>query len=50
MDFIGQLSQQLGVDSNQAQGLAGSLLGLVQGSVKEKLGPEAGGRPYGGCP
>jgi hypothetical protein len=41
MDFIGQLSQQLGVDSNQAQGLAGSLLGLVQGTVKEKLGPDA---------
>jgi hypothetical protein len=41
MDFIGQLSQQLGVDSNQAQGLAGSLLGLVQGTLKEKLGPDA---------
>jgi hypothetical protein len=41
MDFIGQLSQQLGVDNNQAQGLAGSLLKLVQGTVKEKLGPEA---------
>lgn len=41
MDFIGQLSQQLGVDSNQAQGLAGSLLELVQGTVKEKMGPEA---------
>ncbi|OJT17470.1 hypothetical protein BO221_46035 [Archangium sp. Cb G35] len=41
MDFIGQLSQQLGVDSNQAQGLAGSLLKLVQGTVKEKMGPEA---------
>jgi hypothetical protein len=41
MDLIGQLSQQLGVDSNQAQGLAGSLLKLVQGTVKEKMGPEA---------
>ncbi|WNG25013.1 DUF2780 domain-containing protein [Cystobacter fuscus] len=41
MDFIGQLSQQLGVDSNQAQGLAGSLLKLVQGTVKEKISPEA---------
>ncbi|MCY1076280.1 hypothetical protein OV287_17520 [Archangium sp. miwbw1] len=41
MDFIGQLSQQLGVDSQQAQGLAGSLLGLVRGTVKEKMGPEA---------
>ncbi len=41
MDFIGQLSQQLGVDNNQAQGLAGSLLKLVQGTVKEKMGTEA---------
>ncbi|MET0401781.1 MAG: DUF2780 domain-containing protein [Cystobacter sp.] len=41
MDFIGQLSRQLGVDSHQAQGLAGSLLQLVQGTVKEKLGVEA---------
>jgi hypothetical protein len=41
MDFIGQLSQQLGVDSTQAQGLAGSLLKLVQGTVKEKLGADA---------
>jgi len=41
MDFIGQLSQQLGVDNQQAQGLAGSLLKLVQGTVKEKMGPEA---------
>jgi hypothetical protein len=41
MDLIGQLSQQLGVDSNQAQGLAGSLLKLVQGTVKEKLGAQA---------
>ncbi len=41
MDLIGQLSQQLGVDSHQAQGLAGSLLKLVQGTVKEKMGPDA---------
>ncbi|WP_426757129.1 DUF2780 domain-containing protein [Myxococcus sp. Y35] len=41
MDLIGQLSQQLGVDGTQAQGLAGSLLKLVQGTVKEKLGPDA---------
>jgi len=44
MDFIGQLSQQMGVDSHQAQGLAGSLLKLVQGAVKEKMGPEAAGQ------
>ncbi|CAM4019823.1 DUF2780 domain-containing protein [Corallococcus exiguus] len=41
MDLIGQLSQQLGVDGTQAQGLAGSLLKLVQGSVQEKVGPDA---------
>jgi hypothetical protein len=41
MDLIGQLSQQLGVNGTQAQGLAGSLLKLVQGTVQEKLGPEA---------
>ncbi|WP_375757585.1 DUF2780 domain-containing protein [Corallococcus exercitus] len=41
MDLIGQLSQQLGVDGTQAQGLAGSLLKLVQGTVQEKVGPDA---------
>lgn len=41
MDLIGQLSQQLGVNGMQAQGLAGSLLKLVQGTVQEKLGPDA---------
>ncbi|MFP2913639.1 DUF2780 domain-containing protein, partial [Pyxidicoccus sp. 3LFB2] len=41
MDLIGQLSQQLGVNGTQAQGVAGSLLKLVQGTVQEKLGPEA---------
>ncbi|RKI31464.1 hypothetical protein D7Y27_37675 [Corallococcus sp. AB004] len=41
MDLIGQLSQQLGVNGTQAQGLAGSLLKLVQGTVQEKVGPDA---------
>lgn len=41
MDFIGQLSQQLGVQPTQAQGLAGSLMKMVQGAVQEKMGPEA---------
>ncbi len=41
MDLIGQLSQQLGVNGTQAQGVAGSLLKLVQGTVKERLGPDA---------
>ncbi len=41
MDLIGQLTQQLGVNPQQAQGLAGSVLGLVQSTVKEKLGDGA---------
>lgn len=41
MDLIGQLTQHLGVNSQQAQGLAGTVLGLVQGTVKEKLGEDA---------
>jgi hypothetical protein len=44
MDLIGQLTQQLGVNPQQAQGLAGSVLGLVQGAVKEKLGDAAAGQ------
>jgi len=44
MDLIGQLTQQLGVNPQQAQGLAGSVLGLVQGTVKEKLGEGAAGQ------
>jgi len=44
MDLIGQLTQQLGVNPQQAQGLAGSVLGLVQGTVKEKLGDDAAGQ------
>lgn len=44
MDLIGQLTQQLGVNPQQAQGLAGSVLGLVQGAVKEKLGDDAAGQ------
>ncbi|HEX8702485.1 MAG TPA: DUF2780 domain-containing protein [Myxococcaceae bacterium] len=41
MDLIGQLTQQLGVNPQQAQGLAGSVLGMIQGTVKEKLGDGA---------
>jgi hypothetical protein len=41
MDLIGQLSQQLGVDSSQAQGLAGSLLKMVQHTVTDRVGPDA---------
>jgi len=41
MDLIGQLSQQLGVDSSQAQGLAGSLLKMVQHTVTDRVGADA---------
>ncbi|WP_224367790.1 DUF2780 domain-containing protein [Hyalangium versicolor] len=44
MDLIGQLTQQLGVNPQQAQRLAGSVLGLVQSTVKEKLGDDAAGQ------
>ncbi|WP_224245044.1 DUF2780 domain-containing protein [Hyalangium gracile] len=50
MDLIGQLSQQLGVNPQQAQGLAGSVLGLIQGTVKEKLGADAAGQVAGAVP
>lgn len=50
MDLIGQLSQQLGVNGTQAQGVAGALLKLVQGTVKEKLGPDAANQMGGAIP
>jgi hypothetical protein len=46
MDLIGQLSSQLGVSSDQAQGLAGGLMGLVKGAV----GPEAAGQVAAAVP
>lgn len=38
MDLIATLSSQLGVDTNGAKGLAGSVLGLLQQQVSKKLG------------
>ena len=38
MDLIGQLSSQFGIDTSQAEGLAGGLLGAVKDQVAEKVG------------
>lgn len=40
MDLIGTLSSQLGIDPNQAQALAGSVLGGVRNQVAEQAGAE----------
>lgn len=43
MDLIEKLSGTLGMDSSQAQALAGSLLGGIKGQVEQEVGaPEAG--------
>lgn len=42
MQLIEQLSQQLGVDGDKAQALAGALLGSVQNAVTEKVSASAG--------
>lgn len=41
MDFIGTLASQLGVDNNQAQAVAGSVLGAIRGQVQENAGEQA---------
>ncbi|MEY4549789.1 MAG: hypothetical protein RL685_5984 [Pseudomonadota bacterium] len=38
MDLIAELSSQLGIDADKAQGLAGGALGSLQKQVAEKLG------------
>lgn len=38
MDLIGTLSSQLGIDAGSAKGLAGSVLGLLEQQVGQKLG------------
>lgn len=50
MDLIEDLSSQLQLDGGQARGLAGSLLGLVQDGVRDKLGPEAADNLAGAVP
>lgn len=44
MDLIATLAGQLGVNPDQAQALAGSVLGGVTTSVKDEFGDEAGGQ------
>jgi hypothetical protein len=44
MDLIASLSSQLGVNGAAAQGIAGSVLGLVKGEVAERFGEEAAGK------
>lgn len=46
MDLIATLSSQLGVSPDQAQGVAGGLMGLVKGAV----GPEAAGQVAAAVP
>ena len=42
MDLIGQLVSQLGVNNQQAEGVAGGVLGLVQSALTSKFGEGAG--------
>lgn len=41
MDLVGTLSSQLGMTPDQAKGLAGGLLGVVNGAVHHGTGPDA---------
>jgi hypothetical protein len=50
MDLIGSLTQQLGIDSNKATGLAGGLMGLVQSQVKQHLGDDVAKQIAGAIP
>lgn len=40
MDLIGQISTQLGVDSQAAQALAGGVLDTIRGQVNQQLGEQ----------
>ncbi|MCK6552101.1 hypothetical protein L6R52_40090, partial [Myxococcota bacterium] len=50
MDLIGALVSQVGVDSNQAQALAGGVLGAVKSALADKAGPEAASQLEGAVP
>jgi hypothetical protein len=50
MDLISTLAGQLGVNPDQAQALAGSVLGGVTNSVKDEFGDEAGGQMESAVP
>ncbi len=50
MDLIGTLSSQLGMTPDQAKGLAGGLLGVVNGAVHHGAGPDAAGQLQAAVP
>lgn len=50
MDLIQTLSSQLGVTPDQAKGLAGGLLGVVNGAVHHGTGPDAAGQLQNAIP
>ena len=50
MDLIQTLSSQLGVTPDQAKGLAGSLLGVVNGAVHHGAGADAAGQLQNAIP
>jgi len=50
MDLIGTLSSQLGMTPEQAKGLAGGLLGVVNGAVHHGAGPDAAGQLQAAIP
>ncbi len=50
MDLIGTLSSQLGMTPDQAKGLAGGLLGVVNGVVHHGAGPGAAGQLQAAIP
>lgn len=50
MDLIQSLSSQLGISPEQAQGLAGGLLGVVNGAVHHGAGASAAGQLQNAIP
>ncbi len=50
MDLIGTLSSQLGMTPDQAKGLAGGLLGVVNGAVHHGTGADAAGQLQAAIP
>jgi hypothetical protein len=50
MDLVQTLSAKLGVTPEQAQGLAGGLLGVVNGAVHHGAGPDAAGQLQAAIP
>jgi hypothetical protein len=50
VDLVQTLSSKLGVTPEQAQGLAGGLLGVVNGAVHHGAGPDAAGQLQAAIP